>query len=58
MPDGEQAAAGADEVEHMSDAAAPDEARSDGVRLQKVLARCGFGSRRTSDDLIAAGRVR
>jgi 23S rRNA pseudouridine2605 synthase len=28
-----------------------------GERLQKVLARAGFGSRRTSDDLIAAGRV-
>jgi 23S rRNA pseudouridine2605 synthase len=41
----------------MSDTGTPDEARSDGVRLQKVLARCGFGSRRTSDDLIAAGRV-
>jgi 23S rRNA pseudouridine2605 synthase len=27
-------------------------------RLQKVLARAGFGSRRTCDDLIAAGRVR
>ena len=26
-------------------------------RLQKVLARAGFGSRRTCDDLIAAGRV-
>jgi 23S rRNA pseudouridine2605 synthase len=26
-------------------------------RLQKVLARAGFGSRRTADDLIAAGRV-
>ena len=29
----------------------------EGVRLQKVLARVGFGSRRTCDDLIAAGRV-
>lgn len=28
-----------------------------GERLQKVLARAGFGSRRTCDDLIAAGRV-
>jgi 23S rRNA pseudouridine2605 synthase len=28
-----------------------------GDRLQKVLARAGFGSRRTCDDLIAAGRV-
>jgi 23S rRNA pseudouridine2605 synthase len=30
----------------------------EGVRLQKVLARAGFGSRRVCDDLIAAGRVR
>ncbi|CAN5196892.1 pseudouridine synthase [soil metagenome] len=30
---------------------------SGGERLQKVLARAGFGSRRTCDDLIAAGRV-
>jgi 23S rRNA pseudouridine2605 synthase len=29
-----------------------------GERLQKVLARAGFGSRRVCDDLIAAGRVR
>lgn len=28
------------------------------LRLQKVLARAGFGSRRTCDDLIAAGRVK
>ena len=32
-------------------------AETDGERLQKVLARAGFGSRRTCDDLIAAGRV-
>lgn len=32
---------------------APDE----GQRLQKVLARAGFGSRRVCDDLIAEGRV-
>ena len=29
----------------------------DGERLQKVLARVGFGSRRACDELIAAGRV-
>ena len=29
-----------------------------GERLQKVLARVGFGSRRTCEELIAAGRVR
>ena len=34
------------------------DAAGEGVRLQKVLARAGFGSRRTCDDLIAAGRVR
>ena len=33
------------------------EAAADGVRLQKVLALHGFGSRRACDDLIAAGRV-
>lgn len=30
----------------------------DGTRLQKVLALHGYGSRRTSEDLISAGRVR
>ena len=30
----------------------------DGERLQKVLARAGFGSRRACDELIEAGRVR
>ena len=38
-----------------SDPAAEGEA--DGERLQKVLARAGIGSRRTCDELIAAGRV-
>lgn len=33
------------------------DAGSDGERLQKVLARVGFGSRRICDDLIAAGQV-
>ncbi|MFN8038009.1 MAG: pseudouridine synthase [Acidimicrobiales bacterium] len=32
--------------------------RDDGERLQKVLARSGFGSRRVCEDIIAAGRVR
>jgi 23S rRNA pseudouridine2605 synthase len=31
--------------------------RNDGERLQKVLARAGLGSRRTAEELIAAGRV-
>ncbi|MCP4851493.1 MAG: rRNA pseudouridine synthase, partial [Actinomycetia bacterium] len=31
--------------------------RHEGERLQKVLARVGVGSRRTCDDLIAAGRI-
>ena len=34
-----------------------DAPHHEGVRLQKVLARLGFGSRRGCDDIIAAGRV-
>jgi len=33
------------------------ESRSDGERLQKVLAKLGFGSRRICEELIAEGRV-
>ncbi|WP_375482889.1 pseudouridine synthase [uncultured Jatrophihabitans sp.] len=35
----------------------PDAHLPDGIRLQKVLASAGVGSRRVSEDLIAAGRV-
>ena len=35
----------------------PDEPLPAAVRLQKVLAQAGFGSRRKCDDLIAAGQV-
>jgi 23S rRNA pseudouridine2605 synthase len=34
------------------------DAADEGIRLQKVLAQAGLGSRRVSDDLIAARRVR
>ncbi|WP_221586288.1 pseudouridine synthase [Microbacterium sp. G2-8] len=36
----------------------PDSSASEGVRLQKVLANAGVASRRVSEQLIAAGRVR
>jgi 23S rRNA pseudouridine2605 synthase len=36
----------------------PAELARDGERLQKVLSRAGFGSRRVCDNLIAEGRVR
>ena len=39
-------------------ASADPEERSDGERLQKVLAQTGYGSRRVCEELIAAGRVR
>lgn len=36
---------------------ATGEGSEEGERLQKVLARVGYGSRRTCDELVAAGRV-
>jgi 23S rRNA pseudouridine2605 synthase len=40
-----------------TDAAPPDQPAADGERLQKVLARSGFGSRRVCENLIANGQV-
>lgn len=45
----------ADPSEHAYSAPAPG--NSEGERLQKILARCGFGSRRVCEDLIEEGRV-
>lgn len=42
----------------MSAPAARGDRPADGDRIQKVLARVGFGSRRVCDDLVASGRVR
>jgi 23S rRNA pseudouridine2605 synthase len=36
----------------------PAEGEGDGIRLQKVLAQAGLGSRRVAEDLIERGRVR
>lgn len=53
MPVGGDGAEGeAEDGTHGTDGA------GDGVRLQKVLAQAGLGSRRTCDELVEAGRVR
>jgi 23S rRNA pseudouridine2605 synthase len=36
----------------------PSDQQPEAIRLQKVLARLGFGSRRVCDDMIAEGRIR
>lgn len=43
--------------QHPSDEPEEPEEQREGERLQKVLARIGYGSRRACEDLIAAGRV-
>lgn len=42
----------------MPDEGAPGPGPDEGIRLQKVLAQAGIGSRRVCEDLIDAGRVR
>ncbi|SIT77190.1 pseudouridine synthase [Microbacterium sp. RU33B] len=42
----------------MNDSTTPSTERDDGIRLQKALANAGVASRRVSENLIAAGRVR
>ena len=44
-------------IDHLFNWIPDDTPASDGERLQKVLARVGFGSRRVCEELIGAGRV-